>query len=202
MKLRAFLFAFMISVGAVGFWGCKGSAANDQVAVLETSYGRIVIEFFPEDAPKNVANFKNLVAEGFYDGTKFHRLVRTSKGPVAIQGGDPNTINGDPSTWGQGQPGQPTVPGEFSARLKHVRGIVSEARKSGDVNSGTSQFFICTGSEPQWDGQYSIFGHVIEGMNVVDTIANAPVWPTNPPEKPRDPVVVKHAYLTKRSELK
>lgn len=178
--------------------GCK--SGNGQVAVFETSYGKIVIAFYPDAAPKNVANFRELVDEGFFDGTKFHRIVKGNGGPVAIQGGDPNTIKGDPSTWGQGQPGQKTVPAEFSKTLRHVRGIVSMARRENDNDSATSQFFICDRPEGQWDGKYTIFGHVIEGMDVVDIIAKAPVWPNT--ERPMDPVVIKRAYLEKRSNLK
>jgi cyclophilin family peptidyl-prolyl cis-trans isomerase len=169
--------------------------------VLETNYGRIVIEFLPQEAPKNVANFIELTRDGFYDGTKFHRIVGKSGAQlVAIQGGDPNTISGDPSTWGQGQPGQKTVPGEFTKSVKHVRGMVSMARKQNDVNSATSQFFICVGPEPQWDGQYSIFGRVIDGMNIVDSIAHGPVWPNT--DKPMDPVTITKATIQKRVDLK
>jgi cyclophilin family peptidyl-prolyl cis-trans isomerase len=173
---------------------------NDEVAVIETSYGRIAIELLAADAPKHVANFKELARAGSYDGTKFHRLVKGGGRDIAIQGGDPNTINGDPSTWGQGNPNQKTVPHEFSTTLKHVRGIVSAARRGNDVDSATSQFFICTAGQPGWDGQYSIFGRVIEGMNVVDTIVRAPVWPNT--ERPMDPVTVTRVYLVKRTELK
>ena len=123
---------------------------------------------------------------------------RSREGPVAIQGGDPNTINGDPATWGQGQPGQPTVPAEFSTDLKHERGVVSAARRGDDVDSATSQFFICTTSYPQWDGQYTIFGKVIDGMNVVDSIARAPMMPRT--DRPMDPVVVNRVYVAKKSE--
>ena len=172
---------------------------DDEVAVLETNYGRIVIEFLPKLAPKHVANFKELVQDGFYDGTRFHRIVMDKTRRVAIQGGDPNTINGAPSTWGLGQRGQKTVPAEFS-KLKHERGIVSAARLPNDPNSATSQFFILAGSQPSFDGQYSIFGRVIEGMNVVDSIALAPTNPKS--EMPTDPVVVNRAYIAKRDEVK
>ena len=172
---------------------------DDEVAVLETSYGRIVIEFLPRLAPKHVDNFKGLAREGFYDGTRFHRIIKEKTRPSAIQGGDPNTINGDPSIWGQGQRGQRTVPAEIST-LKHERGIVSAARKTDDLNSATSQFFICVGAQPGFDGQYSIFGRVIEGMNVVDSIARAPT--DSKGERPIDPVVVNRAYIAKRDEVK
>lgn len=202
MKLQSRLLvpALLVIFSLVSF-GCRTSATSDDVAVLETNYGRIVIEFLPQEAPKNVANFIELTRDGFYDGTKFHRIVGKSGAKlVAIQGGDPNTISGDPSTWGQGQPGQKTVQGEFSKSVKHVRGMVSMARKQNDVNSATSQFFICVGAEPQWDGQYSIFGRVIDGMNIVDSIAHGPVWPNT--DKPMDPVTITKATIQKRVDLK
>jgi cyclophilin family peptidyl-prolyl cis-trans isomerase len=166
---------------------------------LETNYGRIVIEFFPKEAPKHVANFKELAREKFFDGTKFHRLVKNNGENIAIQGGDPNTINGDPATWGMGQPNQKTVPAEFSKTLRHVRGVVSMARKGNDINSATSQFFICVSDRPEWDGQYTVFGKVIEGMKVVDTIVRAPMVANT--ERPVDPVVVSKVTIIKRDQL-
>lgn len=195
MKLRILVCTAIFGMLNTGC-GDNGVGNPDEVAVLETSYGRIVIEFLNEDAPKHVANFKDLAREGFYDGTRFHRIVKDT----AIQGGDPNTISGDPSTWGQGQPGQPTVPAEFSKTLKHVRGAVSAARKGNDINSATSQFFICIAAEPRWDGNYSIFGRVIEGMNVVDSIARAPVLPNT--DRPLDPVVINRVQLVLKGDLK
>jgi len=180
--------------------GCRTSATSDDVAVLETNYGRIIIEFLPQDAPKNVANFIELTRDGFYDGTKFHRIVGKAPKIVAIQGGDPNTISGDPSTWGQGQPGQRTVQAEFSKSLKHVRGIVSMARRGNDENSATSQFFICVAPESQWDGKYTIFGRVADGMNIVDSIARAPTWPNS--DRPMDPVLITKATIQKRGDIK
>jgi peptidyl-prolyl cis-trans isomerase B (cyclophilin B) len=200
MRDRALFYIVIFLLISFGSLSCRKAVSKDTVAVLETSYGRIVIEFYPDQAPKNVANFVELTEAGFYDGTKFHRIVGKAPKLVAIQGGDPNTVNGDPSTWGQGQPGQKTVPAEFNKSLPHVRGIVSAARRSNDVNSATSQFFICVASEPQWDGQYSVFGHVVEGMNVVDSIVHAPLIPNT--ERPLDPVVIKRAYITKRGDLK
>jgi peptidyl-prolyl cis-trans isomerase B (cyclophilin B) len=180
--------------------GCGSSVEiENEVAVLETSYGRIVIEFLPRVAPKHVRNFIDLASTGFYDGTRFHRVVRDKTQPTAIQGGDPNTINGDPAIWGQGQRAQRNVPAELST-IMHDRGIVSAARRPDDVNSATSQFFICLTRQPGFDGQYSIFGRVIDGMNVVDSIARAPM--EGKTDRPRDPVVVNRAYVVKRAELK
>ena len=200
MKITSVVFASVLVLFLLGSTACgKKPEVDDEVAVLETSYGRIVIEFLPKVAPKSVENFKELAQENFYDGTKFHRIVTDKNKVVAIQGGDPNTINGDPATWGQGQPGQKTVPAEFST-LKHERGTVSAARREKEPNSATSQFYICTTAQPGLDGLYTIFGRVIEGMNVVDSIARAPTVPKS--ERPVDPVVVNRAYIVKRENLK
>ncbi len=185
-----------------------GSRADDkdEVAVIETLYGPIVIEFYPDSAPKNVAHFKELVRENFYDGTRFFRIATDvdKKTPLALQGGDPNTINNAPSTWGQGQPNQKTVVGEFTTKYKHERGTVSMMHGQKDPNSATSQFFICIKSAPQLDGQYSIIGHVVEGqgMNVVESIMRRmPQIPADI-EADKDPRLVKRIYLIKRDELK
>src|SRR5690349_3683702 len=96
----------LLLIAALVASSCSRKEDPNEVAVLDTSYGQIVIEFMPNIAPKNVANFKNLAHDHFYDGTKFHRIVKIENRTIAIQGGDPNTINGSPATWGQGQPGQ------------------------------------------------------------------------------------------------
>src|SRR2546425_288019 len=143
MEITSRVFVLTLVALVFGLTACRNKpGTNDEVAVLETSYGRIVIEFLPDVAPKHVDNFKELTREGLYDGTRFHRIVKDKNRIFAIQGGDPNTINGDPATWGQGQPGQKAVLAEFST-MKHERGIVSAARKPKDINSATSQFFIC-----------------------------------------------------------
>jgi len=200
MRITSGLVVLALVAVLLGSPACGSNPeTDDEVAVLETNYGRIVIEFLPSVAPKHVRNFKDLAREGFYDGTRFHRIVRDKNRLTAIQGGDPNTINGDPSIWGQGQRGQRRVSAEISS-LRHERGIVSAARKADDLNSATSQFFICVGAQPGFDGQYSIFGRVVEGMNVVDSIARAPTEAKT--ERPSDPVVVNRAYVVKRAELK
>jgi peptidyl-prolyl cis-trans isomerase B (cyclophilin B) len=165
---------------------------DDEVAVIETDMGRIVIEFFVGDAPKHTANFKKLAQSQFYDGTAFHRVIAGN----IIQGGDPNSKAGDPTTWGMGAPDQVTVPAEFTAR-KHLRGTVSAARRGDDVNSATSQFFICLTPKPEWDRQYSAFGRVVEGINVVDIIANSPV--AEGTERPTEKIVMKKVTLDKRA---
>jgi len=149
---------------------------SGDVAVLSTSFGDIVIDFKEDVAPKTVDNFKKLAQSGFYDGTLFHRIVPG----FVIQGGDPNTISGPRDMWGKGDPGYNISP-EFST-LKHTKYIVSMARGA-DINSAGSQFFIMLGDAPRLDGQYTIFGEVISGKEVVDKIAsletNSDDQPTN-----------------------
>lgn len=146
----------------------------DRPKYLITTYqkgeelGKIKIELYNDVAPKHVANFDSLVSIGFYDGTAFHRVIPG----FMIQGGDPNSKDKPREMWGFGDPSQTTVPAEFS-KLNHKRGIISAARKP-DPNSATSQFFICVADVPHLNGQYSIFGEVIEGMEVVDKIVNMP----------------------------
>jgi peptidyl-prolyl cis-trans isomerase B (cyclophilin B) len=140
-----------------------------EVAVLKTSDGEMVVEFWPEVAPKTVENFKKLAREGFYDGTAFHRIIKG----FMIQGGDPNTKNlSDESRYGTGGPGY-SIPAEFNER-PHVRGVISMAR-SQDPNSAGSQFFICLGTAKSLDRQYTAFGHVIKGLDVLDKIGNTAV---------------------------
>jgi peptidyl-prolyl cis-trans isomerase B (cyclophilin B) len=198
MRNRLGLWVLLV-VAALVAPSCKHREDPNEVALLDTSYGRIVIEFLPDAAPKSVANFKTLARDHFYDGTKFHRIVKIENRVIAVQGGDPNTISGDPASWGLGQPGQKKVPGEFSKTLKHGPGTVSMARLSNDPDSATSQFFICTAPNPQWDGQYTIFGRVIEGMNVVEAISRAPLSKNG--VLPLDPVVLKSVRIVKRNEI-
>jgi peptidyl-prolyl cis-trans isomerase B (cyclophilin B) len=194
---RITILTLALALFATGVVGC-GSGDDDRVAVLETNFGRIVYEFLPQYAPKHTAAFRQMVQDGFFDGTRFHRV---QKGHF-IQGGDPNSKDDDPSDDGIGQPGQATIPAEFSTQIKHTRGIVSAARKGDDKDSATSQFFICLDNETSFDGQYSIFGRVIDGINVVDLISAAPLS-ADPKlrERPADPVTVKRAYLATREEL-
>ncbi|MEZ4724732.1 MAG: peptidylprolyl isomerase [Candidatus Kapaibacterium sp.] len=139
------------------------------VKVEGKSIGKISISLWPDLAPETVANFDNLVKTGAYDGTAFHRVIPG----FVIQGGDPNSKEGPKSSWGMGAPGQKTVPAEFSD-VKHERGILSMARKGNDINSGTSQFFICVADVPSLNNQYTVFGAVSDGMDVVDKIVNMP----------------------------
>jgi len=141
---------------------------KQEVAVLKTKHGEITIRLFPELAPQHVKSFTKLIADGFYDGTTFHRVIPG----FMIQGGDPNSKDaGKREMHGTGGPGY-KIPAEFSDK-KHLRGIVSAAR-SQDPNSAGSQFFICVNDSPWLDGQYTVFGEVIDGMDVADKIVAEP----------------------------
>lgn len=138
---------------------------DKEVAVLDTTMGKIVLEFFPNAAPKHVNNFKQLAKSGFYNGTKFHRVIPG----FMIQGGDPNSKDADRSNDGTGNSGT-KVPAEFTS-ISHKRGILSMARSS-DPNSASCQFFIVVKDSTFLDQQYSVFGRVIQGMDVADKIVN------------------------------
>ena len=135
--------------------------------IIKTDFGNIKFSLLPDIAPETVRNFSQLAKSGFYNGTLFHRVIPG----FMIQGGDPNTKNPDKSTWGQGGPGY-NLKAEFNSR-SHLRGIVSMARSS-DPDSAGSQFFIVTSDSTFLDRQYTVFGEVVDGMEVVDEIVNLP----------------------------
>ena len=138
-----------------------------EIAVIETKFGKIEVEFFEDKAPGHVKNFKDLATKGFYDGTIFHRVIPG----FMIQGGDPNTKSDDRSNHGMGGPGY-SIKAEFND-TPHKRGILSMAR-SQDPNSAGSQFYIVVKDSAFLDGQYTAFGKVLSGMTVADQIVNAP----------------------------
>ena len=135
--------------------------------IIKTDFGRIKFTLLPDLAPETVRNFSKLAKDGFYNGTLFHRVIPG----FMIQGGDPNTKNSDKSMWGQGGPGY-NLKAEFSSR-SHLRGIVSMARST-EPDSAGLQFFIVTSDSTFLDKQYTVFGEVTEGMEVVDKIVNLP----------------------------
>jgi peptidyl-prolyl cis-trans isomerase B (cyclophilin B) len=145
----------------------------NEVAVISTSYGDLTLAFWPDVAPKHVENFKKLAREGFYDGTAFHRIIKG----FMIQGGCPNTKKGARGIPGTGDPGY-KVKAEFNTK-PHVRGVVSAARSS-DPNSAGCQFFICHGDARFLDRQYTAFGALTAGDDVLERIATVP---TGGPEK-------------------
>lgn len=130
--------------------------------------GTFKLELFPLIAPNHTRNFDSLALALAFDSTAFHRVIPG----FVIQGGDPNSIHGPISTWGQGNVNQPTVNAEFSA-VQHLRGIIGAARDN-NINSASSQFYICVAPAPNLNGQYTVFGKVTEGMDIVDTIVNSP----------------------------
>jgi len=184
-----------VSLLLVGFTNQTFAQYDDKLIILETNLGTIVIEFFSEDAPNHVDNFIGLAESGFYDETLFHRIIPG----FMIQGGDPNTISGDPSTWGIGGPGE-RVDAEFNT-IKHKRGIVSMAR-SADPNSAGSQFFIVHKVSTVLDEQYTVFGRIVteESFETLDKIAAVE---TGVNDRPIDPEQVKITKITlvNRSEI-
>ena len=138
----------------------------EQVTV-KTNFGNIKFNLLPELAPETVRNFSKLAGSGFYNGTLFHRVIPG----FMIQGGDPNTKNSDKNMWGQGGPGY-NLKAEFNSR-SHLRGIVSMARAA-DPDSAGSQFFIVTSDSTFLDKQYTVFGEVVDGIEIADNIVNLP----------------------------
>ena len=134
-------------------------------ASIETNFGKISFKLISELAPETVRNFEKLAKDGFYDGALFHRIIPG----FMIQGGDPNTKTDNKGSWGTGGPGY-NIKAEFSSR-SHLRGMVSMAR-SQDPDSAGSQFFIVTADSTFLDRQYTVFGEMTEGLDVVDKIVN------------------------------
>ncbi|MCI0444071.1 peptidylprolyl isomerase [bacterium] len=188
------IYVFMAFVAAVFFANIAGAkdlmAPDSEVAVLDTSMGQITIEFFPNAAPKHVENFKALANKGFYNGVKFHRVIKG----FMIQAGDPNSKDNDPSNDGAGNAGY-TLKQEFNS-ISHKRGIVSMARRGDSVDSASCQFFIMHRDRPELDNQYTVFGRVISGMDTVDKIAETP---TGARDNPATPVVIKKVTIEKRT---
>jgi peptidyl-prolyl cis-trans isomerase B (cyclophilin B) len=146
------------------------SKSADELAIMDTSKGRMVVEFWEKDAPMTVANFKKLARQGYFDGTGFHRILKN----FMIQGGDPNSKNANAPNLGTGGPGY-TIKDEFNSH-PHVKGVLSMAN-TGTPNSAGSQFFVMHGTSPNLDGHYTAFAHLISGMDVLDKIANSPTGP-------------------------
>jgi peptidyl-prolyl cis-trans isomerase B (cyclophilin B) len=163
-------------------------------AVLVTGKGNLVVTFFPEQAPAHVRSFLKLAQQGFYDGVAFHRIVRN----FMLQTGCPNSKAGASGMPGTGGPGF-TLPAEFND-IPHTRGIVSMARAR-DPNSAGSQFFIVHGDRADYlDGQYTVFGKVEEGLDVLDTIASVECdfGPTGERSQPLERVEIRRIELRPR----
>ncbi len=167
-------------------------AGSLPIATLRVrDFGEIRIELLTHVAPETVANFEKLAGEGFYDGTSFHRVIPG----FMIQGGDPNTRDRDPRNDGMGGPGY-TIPDEFGG-APHVRGALSMAN-TGRPRSGGSQFFLLVADAPHLDGRHSVFGRVVDGLDVVDRIVAVERdtygrW--GPPDRPREDVVIESVRI-------
>ena len=166
--------AVCLMLSGAWFLGTATLFAADKVAtkapkaVIKTKFGDMEVVFFPDKAPKHVENFVTLAKSGFYNGTIFHRVIPG----FMIQGGDPNTKDPKkPETYGMGGPGH-HVNAEFND-IPHRRGILSMARTN-DPNSAGSQFFIVVKDSNFLDGQYTVFGEVVKGMEVADQIVSLP----------------------------
>jgi peptidyl-prolyl cis-trans isomerase B (cyclophilin B) len=172
--------------------------ASNEIAVIKTSEGDMVVQFWNDAAPNTIENFKKLARSGFYDGTIFHRIVKG----FMIQGGDPNSKDlGKESSYGQGGPGY-KIKAEFNDR-SHERGVISMARSS-DPDSAGSQFFICLASVPRLDHQYTTFGMLIKGDDVLEKIGDTPVTRSNTGEnsKPTKRVVIESIEIVPASSVK
>jgi cyclophilin family peptidyl-prolyl cis-trans isomerase len=156
-------------------------------ATLHTNKGDITIEFYPDQAPNTVANFVKLAQSGFYNGTKFHRVIKG----FMDQGGDPLTKDDSKQAqWGQGGPGY-TIADEFGTTYTNTAGTIAMAN-TGQPNSGGSQFFLNAVDNHFLDGKYAVFGKVTSGMDVVTAINNEP---TNSSDQPLSPVVLESVTL-------
>ena len=180
--------------------------ADPEVAVIEMQdpgFGKMVIELYPNLAPKTVERFKQLIKEGFYNGTTFHRIDQELG---IIQGGDPLSKDDNPNNDGTGDSPYPNLPGEMSD-VPFERGIVGAARKGAHPafggqpevtekqarDTGNCQFYITLKKVPEFDRKYTVFGRVIEGINNADIIAGAPVEPGS--ERPSPKIVIKSITL-------
>lgn len=202
MEVRRRIAVFLSLLAGVGWYSPAASAKGgrverppelsknaiiakykNKVAVIDTSKGRIIVEFYPKEAPKTVQNFAALADQEFYDGLIFHRVIKG----FMIQGGCPRGN-------GTGDPGW-QVDAEFNSH-KHVEGTVAMAR-SQDPNSAGSQFYICLEPQPSLDNKYTVFGQVIKGMEVVKAIGDVE---TGSRDKPKDDVVILRVRVMDREK--
>ena len=193
--MQKFFIILVLAFVAFSITNQSFAQSDDKLVILETSQGQIVIEFFPEDAPKHIENFINLTESEFYDGVLFHRVIPG----FMIQGGDPNTKEVDNSIWGQGGPGY-SIDAEFNS-IKHDRGIVSMAR-SQNPNSAGSQFFIVHQASNFLDQQYTVFGRIVtdESFETLDKIVSLEIGQRDIPVNV-DEVKITKAITVSRSDV-
>jgi peptidyl-prolyl cis-trans isomerase B (cyclophilin B) len=173
-------------------------STSDEVAVIKTNEGEMIVQFWTDAAPNTIENFKKLARQGFYDGTIFHRIVKG----FMIQGGDPNSKDlAKESAYGEGGPGY-KIKAEFNDH-SHDRGVISMARGP-DPDSAGSQFFICLAPVRRLDGQYTTFGKLIKGEDVLDKIGNTPVERNAQGEmsKPTKRIVIESVKIVPANSVK
>ena len=173
-------------------------STSNEVAVIKTNEGEMVVEFWTDAAPNTIENFKKLARQGFYDGTIFHRIVKG----FMIQGGDPNSKDtAKESSYGQGGPGY-EIKAEFNNH-SHDRGVLSMARGPNPDSAG-SQFFICLAPVRRLDGQYTTIGKLIKGGDVLEKIGNTPVERNTQGEmsKPTKRVVIESVKIVPAESVK
>jgi peptidyl-prolyl cis-trans isomerase B (cyclophilin B) len=171
MKLALFCFLIGCALVIANILAEENSSMNpsNEVAVIKTSEGEMVVHFWSDTAPNTIENFKKLARAGFYDGTIFHRIIKG----FMIQGGDPSSKDAAKENhYGEGGPGY-QIKAEFNQH-KHERGVISMARGP-DPDSAGSQFFICLAPVPRLDGKYTTFGKLIKGDDVLEKVGNTPV---------------------------
>lgn len=197
-RLLSFAVALLAAASITHAADSSSASAKDLVAVIKTTDGTMVAEFWPDVAPNTVDNFIKLSKSGFYNGTIFHRIIPG----FMIQGGDP--LSKDPAladSYGTGDPGY-KIKAEFNDH-KHVRGVLSMARAM-DPDSAGSQFFIMLGDAPFLDGKYTTFGQLIKGDDVLTKISKTPttMGPGGEPSKPTERVEIKSIQIVPRSSVK
>lgn len=201
MKLPIALAAALLSTTVLAAGEKKESTptnSSNEVAVIKTSEGDMVVQFWTDAAPNTIENFKKLAHQGFYDGTIFHRIVKE----FMIQGGDPNSK--DPAkenSYGEGGPGY-NIKAEFNEH-SHDRGVISMARGP-DPDSAGSQFFICLAPVHRLDHQYTTFGKLIKGQDVLGKIGDTPVTRNSmgEPSKPTKRVVIESIKIVPADSVK
>lgn len=200
MKISILAFALLSSAVVAAEQNEQTPSMNpsNEVAVIKTSEGDMVVQFWTDAAPNTIENFKKLARQGFYDGTIFHRIVKG----FMIQGGDPNSK--DPAkenSYGQGGPGY-TIKAEFNDH-GHERGVISMARGP-DPDSAGSQFFICLAPVHRLDHQYTTFGKLIKGDDVLEKIGDTPVTKNSMGEmsKPTKRIVIESIKIVPADSVK
>jgi peptidyl-prolyl cis-trans isomerase B (cyclophilin B) len=195
-----------LTIVLIGLLLMNACVKEEEVAVVSTRFGDMVLEFYPDVAPKHVESFKIHAKNGYFEGTTFHRVLPG----FIIQGGDPNSRDNDNVNDGQGGYAAKyygfgdeavdtswTLPAEFNDH-PHVTGALSMAYKPGEPNSAGSQFFICDAPVPNLNNQYTVFGQVISGLEVIKKIANSPRDKRN---NPKEKVVMNIAIMPRSKAL-